>query len=222
MTVIQEGLPLMKSKFMQLSQLFKPTIWKLSLLLPLLALGVAGCANPDYKAVMAPPNPDDTNALSAARLHIGDTVTISFDGLPDPILSQDKTINEDGTFTLSDIGQVKAAGKTTGELEATIHDLYVPKYYTHLTVTVKPGDRVFYVRGEVVRPDRQIYVGEITVTKAITSAGDFTDFANRRKVWLIRANGQRFRLNCDAILSGEAPDPPVYPGDQIEVTRRLY
>ena len=167
-------------------------------------------------------SPEETNVLSAARLHVGDTVTISFDGLPDPILSQDKTINEDGTFTLSDIGQVKAAGKTTGELEVAIHDLYVPKYYTHLTVTVKPGDRVFYVRGEVVRPDRQIYVGEITVTKAITSSGDFTEFANRRKVWLIRSNGQRFQLNCAAILDGEAPDPPVYPGDQIVVTRRLY
>ncbi len=61
---------------------------------------------------------------------------------------------------------------------------------------------------------------QITVTKAITSAGDFTDFANRKKVFLIRANGQRFKLNADAILNGDAPDPPVYPGDQIEVARR--
>ena len=72
------------------------------------------------------------------------------------------------------------------------------------------------------RADRFIYSGPITVTKAITSAGDFTEFANHKKVWLIRASGQRFKLNADKILAGEAPDPPVYPGDQIYVERRLW
>ena len=64
--------------------------------------------------------------------------------------------------------------------------------------------------------------GPVTVSKAITSAGDFTDFANHSKIWLIRANGDRFKLNLDAILAGEQPDPPVFPGDQIEVGRRIF
>jgi protein involved in polysaccharide export with SLBB domain len=67
-----------------------------------------------------------------------------------------------------------------------------------------------------------MYNGSITVSKAITAAGDFTDFANHSNVWLIRANGQRYLLNMDDILSGEAPDPPVYPGDQIVVGRRIF
>ena len=74
----------------------------------------------------------------------------------------------------------------------------------------------------MAKPAALIYAGPITVTKAITSAGDFTDFANHKKVWLIRASGQRFKLNADNILDGEAPDPPVYPGDQIYVERRLW
>lgn len=189
--------------------------------LPLLALALGGCASADYKGAMAAPNGDESGDPAVARFHIGDTVTISFDGPPDPIAPHEETIREDGYITLSDIGRVKAAGRTAGELQDDIHTGYVPKYYTHLTVTVKVGDRVFYVRGEVKSPGRQIYAGQITVTKAITSSGDFTDFANRKKVWLIRANGQRFKLNCNDILAGEVPDPPVYPGDQIEVTRRL-
>ena len=109
-----------------------------------------------------------------------------------------------------------------GSLEL-IKSLYVPAIYKHLDVTVKiTGDRVYFVRGEVKQPGRLIYVGSITVTKAITSAGDFTDFANRKKILLIRTSGQRFKLNADAILNGEAPDPPVYPGDQIEVKRRVF
>jgi polysaccharide export outer membrane protein len=123
---------------------------------------------------------------------------------------------------MDDIGTVKAVGKSAGQLETIIHDAYVPRIYTHLTVTVKPGDRVFYVRGEVKSPGRQIYVGQMTVSKAITSSGDFTDFANPRKVWITRANGNRYKVNAEAILNGEAPDPPIFPGDQIEVSRRLY
>ena len=203
-------------------QLFQFTRRNLLFLLPLLALMLASCASTNNPDPMAPPDPNDPGGVAAARLHVGDTVTISFDGLPTAKDPQDKTINDDGTFTLSDIGTVKAAGKTTGELEDIIHDLYVPGIYKHLTVTVKAGDRVFYVRGEVVNKGRQIYVGQITVTKAITSAGDFTDYANRRDVILTRANGKRYKINCDKILGGEAPDPPVYPGDQIEVGRRKF
>ena len=209
----------MKLKITSLSKL---NGWKLLLLLPLLVLGLAGCASPDYSGVMA--GPDNAGDLKgeAARLHVGDSVTISVSGIPDAPMPVDKTINEDGTFTMDYVGTIKAAGKTPGELETIIHDAYVPRIYTHLTVTVKPGDRVFYVRGEIKTPGRQIYAGQMTVSKAITSAGDFTDFANPRKVWITRANGNRYKVNAEAIMNGEAPDPPIFPGDQIEVTRRLY
>ena len=193
------------------------------MLLPLLALvlALAGCATQDYKEVMEVPSSDGTDT-PGAHLQVGDTITITFDGLPSNPAPQDKTINDDGTITLADIGAIKVAGKTTGDVENAIHDLYVPRIYKHLTVTVKAGDRVYYVRGEVKAPGRQVYVGQITVTKAITSAGDFTDFANRKNVLLIRSNGKRFTLNCVKILDGRAPDPGVYPGDQIQVERIIF
>ena len=198
-------------------------LFKTCLLLPMLVLvlALAGCATQDYSEVMAGPTGDGTDA-PGAHLQAGDTITINFDGLPNPLLPQEKTINDDGTITLADIGQIKVAGKTTGDVENIIHDLYVPRIYKHLTVTVKAGDRVYYVRGEVHTPGRQVYVGQITVTKAITSAGDFSDYADRKHVLLIRSNGKRFTLNCDKILDGKAPDPGVYPGDQIQVERRMF
>ena len=197
----------------------------LLLVLPLLALlFTGGCSTPDYSKVMAGPDPSDTSALAGARLHVGDPITITFDGLPPESMMPpvDKTINEDGTITLADIGAIKAAGLTTGDLEIEITTNYVPRFLNHLSVTVTAGTRVYYVRGEVKSPGRQEYVGQITVTKAITSAGDFTDFANPSKVILTRANGQRFTLDCQKILNGELPDPGVYPGDQIEVKRRHF
>ncbi len=184
-------------------------------LLLLTALFFAGCVSPPIPET----GPNDGDV---ARFHVGDTVTVSFDGPPEPLLPHEESIKEDGCITLETIGSVKAAGKTAGELQKEIQGRYVPKVYTHLTVTVKTGDRVFYVRGEVKAPGRQIYSGQMTVTKAITSAGDFTDFANRKVVWLLRANGQRLKLNCNDILDGTAPDPQVYPGDQIEVSKRRW
>jgi polysaccharide export outer membrane protein len=163
---------------------------------------------------------DETNS-EVARFHIGETVNISFSGTPDPIPEHEEQIKEDGNITLPYVKSVKAVGKTAGELQNEIHDLYVPKYYVRLTVTVKPGDLVYYVSGEVKSPGRQLYVGETTVTKAITSAGDFTDFASHT-VKLIRANGQVIRVNVDKALEDPTLDLQIYPGDQVNVRRRIF
>jgi polysaccharide biosynthesis/export protein VpsN len=166
-----------------------------------------------------PANADDSDV---ARFHVGDTVTVTLSGLPDPIDPHTEPIKDDGTITLPDIGHVQAAGKTAGQLQNDIHDLYVPRLYLHLTVAVTTGDRVYYVRGQVTRPDRELYVGETTVTKAIAAAGDFTDFANRSNVLLIRANGQQITVNCKKVLAGKEIDPPVYPNDQIVVKKSIW
>jgi polysaccharide export outer membrane protein len=166
---------------------------------------------------------DQNNAAPAvARFHVGDTVTVTLSGPPEEIPVHTEPIKEDGTITMPSIGHVQAAGKTAGELQNEIYGLYVPKYYQHLTVTVTTGDRVYYVTGEVKQPGRQLYVGQMTVTKAITTAGDFTDFANHKKVRLIRSNGQTVNVNCDKALQDPSLDLPVYPNDQIQVPRRIF
>jgi protein involved in polysaccharide export with SLBB domain len=156
------------------------------------------------------------------RFHVGDTVIVSLSGLPQEIPMHQEPIKEDGTITMPDIGHVQAAGKTAGELQNEIYNLYVPKLYRHLTVTINPGERVYYVTGEVKAPGRQLYAGQMTVTKAITTAGDFTDFANHKKVWLIRANGQRIKVNCNKAIQDSSLDPLVYPNDQVQVPRRIF
>jgi len=187
-----------------------------------------GChSSPSHPIFSATPTPPvmtgspvtGYTAAEVARFHVGDTVIVSLSGLPQEIPVHQEPIKEDGTITMPDIGHVQAAGKTAGELQNEIYNLYVPKLFRHLTVTVLPGDRVCYVTGEVKAPGRQLYVGQMTVTKAITTAGDFNEFANHRKVWLIRADGQRIKVNCNAALKDSSKDPQVYPNDQIQVLR---
>lgn len=180
-------------------------------------------------AAASPGSPAISSEANAAVFRVGETVVVTFSGggssqgLGEQQIMppHQEPIKEDGTITLDYIGPVKAAGKTPGELQNEIHNLYVPKYYVRLTVTVSSQDRVFYVGGEVVKPGVFQYLGETSVTKAIQAAGDFTDFANRGKVSLIRANGEHIKVNCNKALENPSLDPPVYPGDQIRVPRRI-
>jgi polysaccharide export outer membrane protein len=183
------------------------------------SLGLNGCSSvPNLDGTpVAGGSPD----AEVARFHVGETVNVSFSGTPDTIAPHEEIIKEDGNVTLPLIGPVKAAGRTAGELQGEIHDRYVPQYYVRLTVTVKPGDLVYFVSGEVKGAGRQLYVGETTVTKAISSAGDFTDFASHN-VSLIRANGQVIKVDVDRALEDPTLDPQVYPGDQVVVHRRIW
>jgi protein involved in polysaccharide export with SLBB domain len=197
-------------------KLFVRTLFALSLLLA--GLIFTGC---DSFTQTSAPASNDIQTNIVAHFHVGETVNVTFSGTPTPPDPHEEVIKEDGNITLYLVGSIKAVGKTAGELQTEIHDLYVPQYYVRLTVTVKPGDLVYFVRGEVKAPGRQLYVGHTTVTQAITSASDFTDFANH-DVWLIRANGERIEVDVDNVLAGKAVDPQVYPGDQIDVHRRLF
>lgn len=163
----------------------------------------------------------------APRLEAGETVNVGTSTgseiYPGPIVpaGQAFLISEDGTITLPLIGKVQAAGKTPGELQDDITKLYVPAYFVSLAVTVTAQYRVYYVGGEVAHAGPELYNGETTVTKAIQSAGDFTQFASH-KVWLTRADGTRIKVNVDKALRDSTQDLPVFPGDQIHVPRRYF
>ena len=166
------------------------------------------------------PSGNSLQAAAVAPLRVGDNVIVIFSGVPNPFDPHEEIIKEDGNITLTWIGAVHAVGKTPGELQHEIHDDYVPKYFTRLTVTVKSGDRVIYVAGEVHNAGRVIYLEGTTVTKAIQSAGGLTDFANHSKVWLTHSgSSKRIQVNYDKALKDPASDPPVYPDDQIYVNK---
>ncbi len=161
--------------------------------------------------------------FAADMFRRGDLVRVVFSGTSEPIPIHEERIKEDGTITLSLIGAVPAAGRSAGELQREIHDLYVPRYYRRLTITVMAPERVYYVGGEVKAPGRQAYLSETTVTKAIQTAGDFTDWANRGKVTITRADGKTVvTVNCKRAISDPTYDVPVYPGDKIHVPRRRW
>jgi polysaccharide export outer membrane protein len=189
----------------------------------LAGLLLTGCESSNPQAPAGNPAGSVPAAVTEAeRFGIGDLVIVNFSGVEPEIPAHEQRIKEDGNITLYLIGSIQAAGKTPGELQNEIQKNYVPKYYVHMTVTVRTKERVYYVRGEVKRPDRYIYSGETTVTRAIATAGDFTDYANKRKVKLTRVDGKILKVDCIKAQDDPRLDLPVFPGDQIQVMRRLW
>ncbi len=166
--------------------------------------------------------PATTNMLSPSRLRVGETLVITFADVPNPIPPFEGRIREDGKITLTMNQEFEAAGKTIAELEREIRDRYVPKYFQNLTVTVRAPERFFYVDGQVRMPSRQAYLGEITVLGAIAAAGGFTDFAQPKKVRILRADGKVEIVDCKRAQRDSRFDVPIYPGDRIIVPRRFW
>ncbi|MBI3876588.1 MAG: SLBB domain-containing protein, partial [Verrucomicrobia bacterium] len=98
---------------------------------------------------------------------------------------------------------------------------YVPRFYLTLTPTVKIQERYFFVQGEVRKADRYIYTSDMTVLKAIATAGGFTDFAGRSEVQLTLFNGETMTIDAREAQRNHALDIKVLPGESINVPRRF-
>ena len=150
----------------------------------------------------------------------GDKILIDFADNPGIPPSWQQTIREDGTIGLPFNQVVRAEGRRKAELEQAIHDLYVPKILRRLTVNIRVEVRFFFVTGEVKNPGQKDHTGLISVMKAISAAGDFTDFADKGDIDVFRADGEIVKVDGKDILKGVAKDVPVYPGDRVHVNRR--
>ena len=182
-----------------------------------------GCAAPDAVAPIAedPATAAVTPGLTNTEYRPGDRINVDFIDTPGLPSNWQQTIREDGSITLP-LGQtLRAAGLRKGDLEAAIHDLYVPRILRRLTVIVRSEQRSYFTSGEVKNPGQKEHTGLITAMKAVAASGDFTDFANKSKIEVIRANGEKIKVNGKKALQDPSKDVPVYPGDRVHVYRRL-
>ncbi len=160
-------------------------------------------------------------------LHVGDKIRVDITGTPDPIQTTGEIeIHEDGTISLPYINQIPAVNKTPSQLEKDITAAYVPAYFPHIGINVTLTARFFYVGGQVNgagNTQRILYTGPTTVLRAIQAAGDFTPYANKRKVQITRSVSKHiYYENCVKALADPKLDLPVYPNDMIWVGRRGF
>ena|ERR1700693_428418 len=145
--------------------------------------------------------------------------------------SQRLRVNDNGELEVPYIGPVPARGKTCKQLARDIKSTLEKEYYYHATVILaldrvseKSRGRV-YVNGSVKSPGPQELPPDetYTVSNAISRAGGFADFANKRKVKLTRKDGKDFTVDVKRVMEeGHTEDDvALQPDDQIYVPQRL-
>ena len=165
--------------------------------------------------------------FAQATLRVGDPVEVKIGGVPQEEqlqVNNTYTVDSNGSVNLPYITKLRAQGLTPAQLARSIEQAYrANKIYTNPTITIlmQPSARFVNVGGAVRSPARIPFTEDITLLTAINAAGGFNDFADQKKVRLMRGNDVKV---YDVRQSRRDPslDVRLQPGDRIEVPQTFF
>jgi polysaccharide export outer membrane protein len=100
-------------------------------------------------------------------------------------------VGVDGSINFPLLGNVKVQGQTINEAEQSFQNLLKP-YLNQPTVKINFVNKSITVVGEVARPGKYYYSEEnMNIMDAISLAGDVLHFGNRKKVKILREEGDK-------------------------------
>lgn len=167
-------------------------------------------------ALAAPTATSSGNSVDQSyRLSVGDVIRIEVHDEPD--LKAEAQIPETGSIDYPFLGKIQISGMTVAQLQDRITQGLQDGYLVKPEVSVRVLlSRPFFVRGQVRNSGGFPYVLGLTVEKAITIAGGFTDRASLKNIFLIKENttqDKKIKVGLDATVS---------PGDTIIVEESLF
>lgn len=180
--------------------------------LPILALTLmmplAGCATTRPGSYFVEPNGPYT-------LDTGDVVRVSVYG--DPELSNTYRVSDSGAIAFPLVGQVQVRGQTTSVAASRLAGALANGYLRNPNVAVEVAEyRPFFIQGAVRTSGQFSYVPNMTVRAAISTAGGYTETADRNQVTVYRRQG-------DEMVRGNVNlDFPIYPGDTVVISERWF
>ncbi len=138
----------------------------------------------------------------------------------EPELSGQFPVRPDGRISLPLVNEIQAAGLTPEQLAAAITQ-GLGKYMTQPEVNVavvQVNSKKYYVIGEVAKPGPYPLTVPTTVLEALITAGGFRDFANPKKVIILRG-AQRLKFNYKEVVAGKHTEQNIVleSGDKIIV-----
>jgi polysaccharide export outer membrane protein len=143
----------------------------------------------------------------------------------DPRQERGVLVARDGTIDLPLLGVVRVSGLTAREV-ATLLTREYAKYIKHSHVTVDILNKRAFVIGEVRNPGRvDIPEDTINLLEALATTGDLTDFADRKRIRIIRGTRERPIMETVDLTSLASLQPgalTIYPNDVIYVEPNEY
>lgn len=165
-------------------------------------------------------SPAAPDAAAKDEFKIGAEDVIYIRVMHETDLTGPQDVRPDGMISLQLVGEIKAAGRTPGQLAQDIRDKLLATIRSpEVSVqVVRINSRKFTIHGEVVKPGTYTFGTPITVLEAIVSGGGFKDFANEKKIYILR-NGKKLPFNYKAVSKGKHMEQNVQveSGDQIFV-----
>jgi polysaccharide biosynthesis/export protein len=196
----------------------------------MIAATPASDGQPDA-AEKAPPqvtkegNPELHKRNSRYIIHPSDTLELTFELTPE--FNQTVTVQPDGFITLREAGDLQAAGHNLPEVTQSIKAAY-SKILHDPVISVDPKDfekPYFTVGGQVGKPGKYDWRGDVTVTQAVAIAGGFTDASKHSQVLLFRRVSDQWTeariINVKKMLESQnlQEDPDLQPGDMLFVPK---
>jgi polysaccharide export outer membrane protein len=163
-------------------------------------------------------------ARPPALYEIGPMDVLDISVWKEPDVSRSVTVRPDGKISLPLLNDIQAAGFTPMDLAVTIRQklrTFLTDPQVTVTVTTVNSQRV-YVIGEVNRPGTVTLLPGMTVLQALASAGGLSQFANQKKIYVLRTGPEgkevRHPFNYkEAIRGSLGQDIALRPGDTIVV-----
>jgi polysaccharide export outer membrane protein len=139
-------------------------------------------------------------------------------------LSRTVPVRMDGNISLPIIQEIKAAGLTPLKLKEGLTERlkeFIESPNVSVTVMEANSYKV-YISGQVRTPGVYRLRSETSLLQMIPMAGGFAEWANQKKILIIRKEGgkeKRFTVNYKKILTGKDPESNVIlkAGDTIIV-----
>lgn len=204
------------------------------LIIAILTISICGHAQdagPAYKA-MEPPSSVPTKSgpaslpapsVSSDTYVIGASDLLKIDVWKENALSGEVLVRPDGMISMPLIGDVQAAGLTSLQLAMEV-EIRLKKYIQNPNVTVEIRQirsKVVYMLGEVGKKGPIELTPGMTLLQAISSAGGLTDYANPKKIYILRNNSgkqEKIPVRYKEALKGDgALNLILQPGDTIVV-----
>ncbi len=166
-------------------------------------------------------------AFGQATLRVGDPVELKISGVPAEEQAQVNntyTVDANGSVNLPYINKLKAEGLTPAQLASSIEGAYRSgKLYTNPTITImmQPTARFVNIGGAVRTPSRVPFTEDMTLLTAINAAGGFNDFADQKRVRLLRGNDAK-SFDIRQFRVDPSKDVKLRPGDRIEVPQSFF
>lgn len=160
------------------------------------------------------------NAGDSYRLGAGDLIKITVYDEPD--LSLDLLVGLSGSISYPLLGDIQVVGLSPRELEENLVKRLKGTYLVDPSVTVVIEEyRPFYVSGEVMKPGSYAFHPGLTIEKAISIAGGFTERASKSKIKVLRDEEFSGAGNSKT-LNGVKLSDVVSPGDVITVEQSFF